>query len=246
MFDTSVVRAHALAGPRRTTFVISILFHSLAVLAAAVLTFASTQLPVDPPKQFELYRWTQLPAQPPPPLGRPAARPQQQQQQTMPKPRTIVAPPLTAPSAVPEQTPVAADPGPSTGPVTTDTSGTGEGPIGSPLGVPGGAGESEVGTGSATGPYTPGGGITSAHVISRVEPRFPLAFAHSVRSAVVVVRCVIGRDGSIHDPEIVTSSFPPFNDAVLSALRQWKFAPGVMHGQPVDTWFELRVKFEVR
>ena len=245
MFDTSVVRAHALAGPRRATFVVSLVLHSLALFAAAVLTFASTQLPVEPPKQFELYRSTQLPPQPPPPLGHPATRAEPQKQQAIPPSRPIVHPGFTAPPAIPEQTTTAfTEPGPSSG--FTTTTGGDAGPIGSPIGVPDGVGEGEPGTGTATGPYTPGAGVTSARVISRVEPRFPPAFAHSVRSARVVVRCVIGQDGSIHDLEIITSSFPPFNDAVLSALRQWKFAPGVMHGRPVDTWFELTVNFQVR
>ena len=128
------------------------------------------------------------------------------------------------------------------------TTTTGEsGRIGSPIGVPGGVVESDGGTGgSGPGPYAPGAGVSEARVVSRVEPRFPPAFTHSVRFAVVKVRCVIGQDGAIHDPEIVTSSFPPFNDSVLSAIRQWKFTPGMMHGRPVDTWFELTVKFEVR
>jgi periplasmic protein TonB len=245
MFDTSVVRDHAIAGSRRATFLISIFIHSIAVVAVIALTVASTRLPVDPPRQLELYRPVPLPVEPPPPLGHPAVRPQQQQEQAMPRPRTIVAPPLTAPATIPEL-PTVPEPGPATGPVTTDTSGHDVGPIGSPTGVRGGVGDNKRSAGNGTGPYTPGGGVTEARVISRVEPRFPPVFTHSVREAVVVVRCVIGQDGTIRDLEIVRSSFPPFNDAVLSALRQWTFAPGMMHGQPVDTWFELTVTFRVR
>lgn len=246
MFDTSVVRDHAIGRSRRTTLLISVFIHSIAVVAVVALTVASTQLPVDPPRQLELYRPVPLPITPPSPLGHPASRPQPQHELAMPRPRTIVAPPLTAPSTIPEQTPIAADPGPGSGPATTETATVGNGPIGSPNGVPGGVGDTEQSLGTASGPYTPGGGVTRAHVLSRVEPRFPVAFIHSVREATVVVRCVIGQDGTIREPEIVRSSFPPFNDAVLSALRQWTFAPGMMHGQPVDTWFELTVTFHVR
>ena len=246
MFDTSVVRDHAIAGSRRATFLVSIFIHSFAAVAAVVLTVASTQLPVDPPRQLALYRSQFLPVTPPPPLGHPATRPQQQHEQTMPRPRAVVALPLTAPLTIADQTSIAADPGPGSGPATTETATGDNGPIGSPNSVPGGVGDNEQSIGTGNGPYTPGGEVTSAHVVSRVEPRFPPAFAHSVREAIVVVRCVIGQDGSIHDLEIVRSSFPPFNDAVLSALRQWKFAPGMMHGQAVDTWFELTVNFHVR
>jgi len=243
MFDTSVIRAHAIAGPRRATLLISFLIHATVVVAAIALTLASTRLPVEPPRQLELLRTAVLPSAPPPPPGHPAVRPAQQL--TLPRSRTAVEPALTSPPTIPEQTPIASDPGPSTGPVTAETSGGDHGPIGSPLGVPGNN-EASEGPATASGPYTPGGAVTQARVLTRVEPRFPAAFAHSVRSAIVVVRCVIGQDGAIRDPEIVTSSFPPFNDAVLTALRQWKFAPGVMHGQPVDTWFELTVNFHVR
>ncbi len=243
MFDTSVVRAHAISGPRRVTLFASILVHSIGAIALIALTVASTQLPQQPPRQFELYRPVMLPSAPPappPPRGVPA-----------PVHSSAVAPPVlhvTAPAAIPDLTPVLPpDPGPGTGGTQPAGPETASGPIGDPLGEPGGTGTAVAGSGSAMpGPYTPGAGVTSARVLTRVEPRFPPAFVHGVPTAIVVVRCVIGQRGEIRDPEIVKSSFPPFNEAVLSALRQWTFAPGMMHGQPVDTWFELTVRFEVR
>jgi hypothetical protein len=33
---------------------------------------------------------------------------------------------------------------------------------------------------------------------------------------------------------------------VLDALQQWTFAPGTLHGQPVDTYFELTITFTTR
>jgi len=105
----------------------------------------------------------------------------------------------------------------------------------------------DIGRGPSTaqGPYTPGGDVTAARVISRVEPRFPQMWSRAVRQAIVVVQCIIGKDGAIHDIQIVRSSFPPLNDAVLVALKQWKFEPGRLHGQAVDTYFELKVTFQV-
>lgn len=48
MFDTSLVRAHAVAAPRRITLLASLLIHSVAVVGAVALTLASTQLPGQP------------------------------------------------------------------------------------------------------------------------------------------------------------------------------------------------------
>lgn len=244
MFDTSVVKAHAISGPRKVTLVVSLAIHSLVVLAALALTVTSTDMPSQPPRQLELYRPVVLPAPPPAPLGRPA-QPHQAQPRSLPPQQAVAPPQITAPQTIPDQTPiVVGDATPATGPIGNGP--VSDEPIGDPNGVPGGVGVGPASGPGVPGPYTPGAGVTSARVLSRVEPRFPQAFVHGVRSAIVVVRCVIGSNGEIRDPEIVTSSFPPFNDAVLTALRQWKFAPGMMHGQAVDTWFELTVRFQVK
>ncbi|HEX9163206.1 MAG TPA: TonB family protein [Thermoanaerobaculia bacterium] len=248
MFDTSIVRARAIAAPRRTTLLVSVLIHSLAIVGAVSLTVASTQQPKQPPRQLELYRAAEVPTVPPPPLGvRPHATPPHASPPAVP--RQPAAPRLiTAPETIPENTVTTGpDAIAATGPVGSSTDPAGDGPLGDPNGVPGGVGTGETSTGPAVAPYTPGvGGVTSARVIRRVEPRFPQSLVHAVRYAIVVVRCVIDKNGDISDPEIVTSSYPPFNEAVLSALRQWKFAPGSMHGQAVDTYFELTVRFEVK
>jgi TonB family protein len=248
MFDTSIVRAHATAAPRRATFFASIVIHSIAVVAALALSVSATQVPPQPPRQMELYRPAELPAPPPPP---PAGPPRVRDRQ----PERVVQPPvtheITAPMVIPDQTPVAvesqaltASSGDAT---TTDQAGEPGGKRGgTPGGVPDGTGDRLGGTGTAKPVYNPGAlGVSRAKVIRRVEPRFPSRFAGSVTEATVVVSCVIGSDGQIRDLQIVKSSFPPFNESVIEALRQWQFEPGRLHGTPVDTYFELSVTFRV-
>lgn len=249
MFDTSVVRAHAISTSRKATFIASIAIHTIAIVGLFALTVASTQLPDQPPKQLELYRPAELPAPPPPP-PRGVPRDQAGRREATP-PKMQQAPPVpqpeVAPQVVPDQTPVIADQSLTPGPTTTEGP-IGNGPIGTSTGDPNSVAtdDTSIGESRQTGPYTPGiGGVTQARVLTRVEPRFPQAFIHAAPNAVVVVRCIIDKTGAIREPEIVRSSFPPFNDAVLAALRQWTFAPGTMHGQAVDTYFELTVKFQV-
>ena len=248
MFDTSVVRAGAVAAPRRITLLTaSVAIHTAAILAAVTMSLASTDLPTEAPRQLEMFRTFELPPGPPPPKGNPEAKreatPQQKPQVLTPKPDEV-----TPPTEIPVETPQLEAPTVSTEGPSTDQ-GTGEGTFGTPdgvdgsVGVPGGGG----GTGApADITYHPGEGVTSARVLSRVEPRFPRALIHGVRAATVVVTCVIDKDGNIRDPKIVVSSFPPFNQSVLDALHQWKFAPGSYRGVPVDTYFELKVRFEVK
>jgi periplasmic protein TonB len=251
MFDTSIVKAHATAAPRRATFLASILIHSIAVVAALALSVSATQLPPEPPKQMELYRPAPpLPAPPAAPRGHP---PQPQPVTPRPAPQQPPAQ-VTAPQQIPDQTPLPVQPATiAAGPADPAN----PGPIGEPDGrddgIEGGTGKGGGsvigGTGTGTTPtiYTPGtAGVTSPKVIRRVEPRFPSQWLHGAPpQATVVVRCIIGHDGQIRDAEIVTSSFTPFNQSVLDALRQWQFEPGKLRGQPVDTYFELTVRFQV-
>lgn len=246
MFDTSVVRSHAVAAPRRFgLFAASVAVHSGVVFAAMALTLASTQLPSRSPNQMEIYRPVVLPTVPPA-YGQPHAR----------KPESVAAPVKqqpavqSAPNSIPDQTlPVnpSSGNGPAVGPV-----GTGDaGPIGVPWGDPNSVNPLDATPEPVVAhppevTYTPGGEVKAARVLRRVEPRYPSIMLSSRMAAIVTVHCVIDKSGSIRDAQIVKSSFPPFNEAVLDAVRQWSFAPGTMRGQPVDTYFELTVKFVVQ
>ena len=253
MFDTSLVRSRSIAAPRRVgLFTASVAIHTAIALGAVAMSIATVEFPPQSPDQIQVY----LPAAPvsvPPPLGDGRKPVEPKPQATPPvKPEPQRPQEITAPVEVPEETPVLETPG-TTGsdPISSDGEpGTGPGGTGGSLiGVPGGVGEEPGGAGVITsdpGPRMPGGEVKSARVLRRVEPRYPTALVAARKNAIVTVRCVIDRNGRIRDPEIVTSSWAPFNQAVLEAVRQWTFAPGTMRGEPVDTWFELTVKFEVR
>ena len=250
MFDTSIVRARAATGPHRVTILTaSLAIHSAAVIAAITMSIASANFPDDAPKQAAIYTPEVFPVAPPPPLG--TQRQAQQPEPPQAQPREIVTPPQqqTAPPEIPAETPQVDVPVSGGGePATDQGSGTVGVPwgdrngvdVGQQFGTPGGTGTQEL-------PFTPGsGGVTSARVLSRVQPQFPPSMIRAIRSATVVVTCVIDKEGRIREPKIVMSSYPPFNQAVLDALHQWTFAPGMRSGQPVDTYFELKVQFQVR
>ena len=149
-----------------------------------------------------------------------------------------MAPPAEIPSLTPALQPDVVGSGTGTA--------TGE-PVsyGHPAGVPGGIGD--VPSQPQPTPLTPGGEVRAARVLTRVQPAYPRSMLPiRYRDVTVSVRAVIDKDGRIRDAQVIQSSWPPFNEAVLTALQQWTFAPGTMRGQPVDTYFELTVKFQVR
>src|SRR5205085_12011890 len=115
---------------------------------------------------------------------------------------------------------------------------------------PGPAGPS-IGVGPATAEvpdviFHAGADVKSAVVISRVAPTYPPIPLRMHMNGMVTVHCVIDRNGRIRDAEVVHTSSPLFNESALSAVKQWTFAPGTMHGTAVDTYFELTVTFSVK
>ena len=257
MFDTSLVRPRAVAAPRRVALLsASIAIHSAVAFAIVVTTVASVEFPEGAPRQMDVFRPV-AGVSLPPPLGdgippKKAAAPE-----NVPPPvRKEPAPQeVTAPAEVPDETVPLEAPGTAPSDPSSIAAGGGEegpgGTGGSPLGQPGGVGDDPTGdpfgTGGGSTIHIPGGEVRSARVVRRVEPRYPQSMITArIRSAVVTVRCIVHRNGRVRDPEIITSSFPPFNSAVLDAVRQWTFAPGTLRGEPVETWFELTVRFEVR
>ena len=248
MFETSVVREQAQAAEKRFGLLtVSVAVHSIVILAAIVLSVASISFPRNAPNQMSMYV-RELPVTLPPPLGtphpaqpapHPAAQPAVAHQTVAPIPVT----PAVIPSAIPTVQPS----GPlAVGPVGNTS---GNGPAGDPNGVPGGVGDQPatpaIGIPADAGPLQPVGDVKPAVVLHRVQPLYPHPAQVMHLNGLVVVECVIGRDGSIHDAHVITSTNAMFDQSALDAVRQWTFAPGSYHGQAVDTFFRLTVTFTI-
>lgn len=260
MFETSVVNAPAKAAPRRLGLLsISLIAHTAVILGAVAVSVASVEFPDVAPDEVAnapLF----MPLTIPPPFGdpnggappRPAVTPPPRQEPPAPQPA-----PITAPPEIPNDVPVLDAPA-----ATADPSSDATGPAGGTGSVPGPIGVRDgdpnsplIGTGlPAVNPapaiedkvYVPGGEVKPPVLIRRVDPAYPEVMRRTRMNATVVVRCVIDRNGNVRDPEVVVGSMPPFNDAVMNAVRQWKYQPGSYRGQAVDTYFNLTVTFGVR
>jgi len=76
----------------------------------------------------------------------------------------------------------------------------------------------------------------------RVEPEYPEAARAQKLEGIVVLRVVIGRDGTV--VSLVPLSGPDvLTHAAMDALRWWRFQPYQINGQPVTVETELAVEF---
>jgi len=75
--------------------------------------------------------------------------------------------------------------------------------------------------------------IDPAMLIRRVEPVYPPLPKQLHRGGRVELRAVIATDGTIQSLEVVSGD-PLFVQSALDAVRQWRYRPTYLNGQPVE------------
>jgi protein TonB len=126
---------------------------------------------------------------------------------------------------------------------------------GVPGGIPGGQAGGVLGgiiggTGSALPPppkaaptrIRVGGNVAAANLIRQVQPVYPAIAKTAHISGTVVLHAVISKDGSIQ--ELTYISGPPLlMKNAMDAVRQWRYKPTLLNGEPVDVDTTISVVF---
>jgi len=133
---------------------------------------------------------------------------------------------------------------PSSGPGTGGGIGTGTGGgVGSGKG--GGVGPGEGG-GIGGGVFRVGGGVSAPSIVYRVEPTYSEEARKAKYQGVVVLSAIVRKDGTIEILKVVRGLGLGLDENAISALKQWKFRPGMKNGVPVDVALNIEVNFSLR
>jgi periplasmic protein TonB len=85
-------------------------------------------------------------------------------------------------------------------------------------------------------------GVTAGLVIHKIQPAYPpLARTARVQGSVVLA-AVIGKDGNIQNLHVI-SGHPLLTQAALDAVKQWKYKPYILNGEPVEVDTQVTVNF---
>lgn len=85
-------------------------------------------------------------------------------------------------------------------------------------------------------------GVTEGLILKKVQPTYP-PLARSARiQGQVVLQAVIGKDGSIQGLKAV-SGHPMLTPAAIDAVRQWRYKPYFLNGEPVEVDTQITVNF---
>jgi protein TonB len=85
-------------------------------------------------------------------------------------------------------------------------------------------------------------GVTQGMVLHKVQPTYPpLARTARVQGSVLLA-AVIGKDGTIQNLHVI-SGHPLLTQAALDAVRQWRYRPYILNGEPVEVDTQVTVNF---
>jgi protein TonB len=80
-------------------------------------------------------------------------------------------------------------------------------------------------------------------VLHRVQPTYPPLARTARIQGNVVLAAVIGKDGAIQNLHVLSSTSPLLVQAALDAVKQWKYRPYILNGEPVEVDTQVTVNF---
>jgi protein TonB len=84
--------------------------------------------------------------------------------------------------------------------------------------------------------------IEAAKLISRVQPVYPPIAIQARIQGNVVLHAIISKDGGVSELQVV-SGHPLLVNAAIDAVRQWRYSPTLLSGQPVEVETTITVSF---
>jgi protein TonB len=87
-------------------------------------------------------------------------------------------------------------------------------------------------------------GVTKGLLIHRVEPVYPTLAKSARVQGEVVLSAIISTSGEIENLQLV-SGHPMLGPAALTAVKQWRYKPYLLNGQPVEVETTITVIFSL-
>ena len=87
-------------------------------------------------------------------------------------------------------------------------------------------------------------GVTEGNRLTTVTPTYPDIAKRARIQGIVVLQAVISKQGAIENLRVV-SGHPMLTQAALDAVRQWRYRPYLLSGEPVEVETQITVNFNL-
>ncbi len=85
-------------------------------------------------------------------------------------------------------------------------------------------------------------GVQSGLLVRKVNPSYPPLARQARIQGVVILQAQISKDGSIQNLQLI-SGHPMLAPAAIEAVKQWKYRPYLLNGEPVEVETQIQVNF---
>jgi protein TonB len=84
-----------------------------------------------------------------------------------------------------------------------------------------------------------------ARRVKEVKPVYPDIARQAGIEGIVSMRVVINKDGGVDNVEVLSGE-QALRQSALNAVRQWRYKPLVLNGNPVPVVTEINLKFQIQ
>ena len=86
--------------------------------------------------------------------------------------------------------------------------------------------------------------VAEANLIHDVAPQYPPEAGRERIEGTVVLLAVIGKDGAVREVR-VKSGLPLLAQAAIDAVKQWRYKPYLMNGEPIEVDSQITINFNL-
>jgi protein TonB len=94
-------------------------------------------------------------------------------------------------------------------------------------------------------PIRPGGNVQESKLILKVAPIYPELARRARVEGLVILEAMIDEEGNVADLKVL-QGHPLLNEAAIQAVKQWKYSPTVLNGEPVPVLATVTVIFRLQ
>lgn len=91
-----------------------------------------------------------------------------------------------------------------------------------------------------------GGRVAENNLITRVQPTYPAAAKEARIQGTVELEAVISKDGIPMELRVVRSPSDDLSNSALESVRQWRYRPTLLNGNPVEIVTTVIVNYTLR
>ena len=93
-----------------------------------------------------------------------------------------------------------------------------------------------------TGPARISGGVIAGNILVKTQPVYPPIARAAHQGGTVVLHAIISKSGSIEQLNVVSGP-AMLQGAAMDAVKQWRYKPYLLNGEPTEVDTQITVNF---